>query len=88
MYSKYPGLDMIQRIHSRCELIISFKSIIRFWILVKKRNIRFRIKIRIWILVKKRTLTDHPLLSTYCYLPPLRHVLHYYSRFHFAFRNL
>jgi len=44
MYSKYPGLDMIQRIHSRCELIISFKSIIRFWILVKKRNIRFRIE--------------------------------------------
>ena len=33
--------DMIQRIHLRCG---SFGSRIRFWILVKKRNIRFRIK--------------------------------------------
>ena len=41
MYPKYPVLDMIQRIHLRCG---SFGSIIRFWILVKKRNIRFRIK--------------------------------------------
>ena len=40
-YPKYPGLDMIQRIHLRCG---SFGSIIRVWILVKKRNIRFRIK--------------------------------------------
>ena len=38
---KYPYLDMIQRIHLRC---VSFGSIIRLWILVKKRNIRFRIK--------------------------------------------
>ena len=28
----------------------------RFWILVKKRKIRFRTKIRMWILVQKRTL--------------------------------
>ena len=41
MYPKYPVLDMIQRIHLRCG---SFGSIIHFWILVKKRNIRFRIK--------------------------------------------
>ena len=41
VYPKYPVLDMIQRIHLRCG---SFGSIIRFWILVKKRNIRFRIK--------------------------------------------
>ena len=41
MYPKYPVLDMIQRIHLRCG---SFGSIIRFWILVKKRNIYFRIK--------------------------------------------
>ena len=41
MYPKYPVLDMIQRIHLRCGL---FGSIIRFWILEKKRNIRFRIK--------------------------------------------
>ena len=40
-YPKYPGLDMIQRIHLRCG---SFGYIIRFWISVKKRNIRFRIK--------------------------------------------
>ena len=33
--------DMILRIHLCCG---SFGSIIRFWILVKKRNIRFRIK--------------------------------------------
>ena len=39
MYPKYPVLEMIQRIHLRCG-----GSIIRFWILVKKRNIRFRIK--------------------------------------------
>ena len=32
---------MIQRIHLRCG---SFGSIICFWILVKKRNIYFRIK--------------------------------------------
>jgi len=54
MYPKYPALNMIQRTHLRCG---SFGSIIRFWILVKKRNIRFRIKIRIWILVKKPPLT-------------------------------
>ena len=42
MYPKYPVLDMIQRIHLRCG---SFGSVIRFWILVKKRNICFRIKI-------------------------------------------
>ena len=53
MYPKYPVLDMIQRILLRWG---SFGSIIRFWILVKKRNIRFRIKVRSWILVKKRTL--------------------------------
>ena len=53
MYPKYPVLDMIQRIHLR---LGSFGSIIRFWILVKKRNIRFRIKVRSWILEKKRTL--------------------------------
>ena len=53
VYPKYPVLDMIQRIRLRCG---SFGSIIRFWILVKKWNIRFRIKIRSWILVKKRTL--------------------------------
>ena len=41
MYPKYPVLDMIQRIHRRCG---SFGSIIRFWILVRKRYIRFRIK--------------------------------------------
>ena len=41
MYPKYPVLDMIQRIHLRCG---SFGSVIRFWILVKKRNICFRIK--------------------------------------------
>ena len=41
MYPKYPVLDMIQRIHLRCGL---FRSIIRFWILVEKRNTRFRIK--------------------------------------------
>ena len=41
MYPKYPVFDKIQRIHLRCG---SFGSIIRFWILVKKRNIRFRIK--------------------------------------------
>ena len=41
MYPKYPVLDMIRRIHLRCG---SFGSIIHFWILVKKRNIRFRIK--------------------------------------------
>jgi len=41
MYPKYPVLDMIQRIHLRCG---SFGSIICFWNLVKKRNIRFRIK--------------------------------------------
>ena len=53
MYPKYPVLDMIQRIHLRYgsfgsrenELTLScFGSIIRFWILVKKRCIRFRIK--------------------------------------------
>ena len=55
MYPKYPILDIIQRTHLRCG---SFGSIIRFWILVKKRNIRFRIKIRIWIFVKKPTLTE------------------------------
>ena len=38
MYPKYPVLDMIQRIHLRCG---SCGSMIRFWILVKKRNIRF-----------------------------------------------
>ena len=41
MYPKYLVLDMIQRTH------------LRFWILAKKRNIRFRIKIRIWIVVKE-----------------------------------
>ena len=41
MYPKYPVLDVIQRIHLRCG---SFGSIIRFWILVKKRKIYFRIK--------------------------------------------
>ena len=46
MYPKYPVLDMIQRTH------------LRFWILAKKRNIRFRIKIRIWIVVKKPPLTE------------------------------
>ena len=44
MYLKYPGLDMIQGIHLRCGSIKSFGSIIRFGVLVKKRNIRFRIK--------------------------------------------
>ena len=44
MYLKYPGLDMIQGIHLRCGSIISFGSIIRLGVLVKKRNIRFRIK--------------------------------------------
>ena len=43
MYSKYPGLDMFQRIHIRCESIIAFKSIIRFWILLKKRTLKFEI---------------------------------------------
>ena len=52
-YPEYPIFDMIQRIRLRCG---SFGSISCFWILVKKRNIRFRIKIRSWILVKKRTL--------------------------------
>ena len=41
MYPKYKVLDMIQRIHLLCG---SFGSMIRFWILVKKRNIRFWIK--------------------------------------------
>ena len=41
MYPKYPVLDMIQRIHLRRG---SFGSVIRFWILVKKRNILFRIE--------------------------------------------
>ena len=41
MYPKCPVLDMIRRIHLRCG---SFGSIIRFWILVKKRNIHLRIK--------------------------------------------
>ena len=41
MYPKYLVLDMIQRIHLRFG---SFGLIIRFWILVKKRSIRFRIK--------------------------------------------
>ena len=41
MYPKYPVLDMIQRIHLRCG---SFRSVIRFWISVKKRNILFRIE--------------------------------------------
>ena len=41
MYPKCLVLDMIQRIHLRCR---SFGSIIRFWILVKKPNIRLRIK--------------------------------------------
>ena len=41
MYPKYPVLDMIRRIHLRRG---SFGSIIRFWILVKKRNICLRIK--------------------------------------------
>ena len=41
IYPKYPVLDMIQRIHFRCG---SFGSIIRFWNLVKKRNICFLIK--------------------------------------------
>ena len=40
-FKKHPVLDMIQRIHLRCG---SFGSIIRFWISVRKRNIRFRIK--------------------------------------------
>ena len=53
MYPRYPVLDMIQRIDLRWG---SFGSITRFWILVKKRKIRFRIKIRNWILAKKRTL--------------------------------
>ena len=35
MYLKYPVLDTIQRIHLRCG---SFGSVIRFWILVKKRR--------------------------------------------------
>ena len=42
MYLKYPVLNMIRRIHLRCR---SFGSVIRFWILVKKRSICFRIKI-------------------------------------------
>ena len=41
MYPKYLVLDMIQRIHLRCG---SFESIIRFWILVNKQCICFRIK--------------------------------------------
>ena len=41
MYLKYPVLGMVQRIHLRCG---SCGSMIRFWILVKKRNIRFGIK--------------------------------------------
>ena len=41
MYLKYLVLDMIQGIHLRCG---SFGSIMRFRILVKKRNIRFWIK--------------------------------------------
>ena len=41
IYPKYPVLGMIQRIHLRSG---SFGSIIRFWNLVKKRNICFRIK--------------------------------------------
>ena len=41
IYPKYLVLDIIQIIHLRCG---SFGSIIRFWILVKKRNIRNRIK--------------------------------------------
>ena len=40
MYPKCP-VDMIERIHLRCG---SFGSIISFWILVKKWNIRFPIK--------------------------------------------
>ena len=40
-YLKYPVLLMMERIHFRCG---SFGAIIRFWILVKKRNIRLRIK--------------------------------------------
>ena len=40
-YPKYLVLNMIQRIHLRCG---SFGSIIRFWVLVKKRNIHFRNK--------------------------------------------
>ena len=57
MYSKYAGLDMIQAIHLRCGSIISFGSIIRFWVLVKKRNIRFRIKnLALDFSKKKRTL--------------------------------
>ena len=38
MYPKYPVLDIIKRMHLCCA------SIIRFCILVKKRNIPFRIK--------------------------------------------
>ena len=41
MYPKCLVLDTIRRIHLRCR---SFGSIIRFWILLKKRNIRLRIK--------------------------------------------
>ena len=41
MNPKYPVWDMIQRIHFCGGL---FGSKIRFWILVKKRNIRFRSK--------------------------------------------
>ena len=41
IYPKYPVLDMIQRIYLRCG---SFGSMIRFWNLVKKQNICFRIK--------------------------------------------
>ena len=41
MYLKCPVLEMIQRIHLHRW---SFGSMIRFWILGKKRNIRFRIK--------------------------------------------
>ena len=41
MYPKYLVLDVIQRIHLHCG---SFGSIIRFWILLRKRSIRFWIK--------------------------------------------
>ena len=40
MYPGYPVFDRIQRIHLRYG---SFGSIIRFWILAKEQNIRFRI---------------------------------------------
>ena len=41
MYPKYLVFDMIQRIHLRGG---TFGSMILFWILLKKRNIHFRIK--------------------------------------------